>query len=647
MANRLRRAGTGRSQALWPVLLLLLVASLVPTACVLWFMTEAMRNEHLAVRHKLTAVYHNQLAAVGRRLDAFWQAKQAALAAVDPGASAGESFAHLVRSGVADSVLVYDASGRLRYPFAPRLPSRDETAETAEWRSARLLEFERADYTAAATAYARIAREAADDDTAALALQAQARCLVKAGQKPAALLILTGTLIDARYGNATDAQGSLIVANAQLLALQLLSDPAAAAYRSTLALLVQRLTDYRDASLSAGQRRFLMEQVRALAPEAPEFPTLGAETLAADYLDSDPLPTTGSVLQPSGLSGVWRLASPDQTVLALFREARVRAELQTLIDTELAIPDVAVALVPPEKEPPEPAPFLTIAAGTSFPSWQLALSLQGPDPFAVAADRQVAVYLWTGVTVVVVFGLLAGLVTRSVGVQMRLTRLRNDLLATVSHELKTPLSSSRALVETLLEGRYRDPQQRQEYLHLIAQENERLSRLIDNFLAFSRLERNKRVFEFADVRIETIVRAALDAEGERLAAPGCRLQVEIAPDLPPVTGDADALTTVLINLLDNAYKYTGPDKQIGVRVSAAAGKVCLAVTDNGIGLTRRAAKKVFDRFYQVDQSLSRKAGGCGLGLSIVRFIIAAHGGSVTVASQPGRGSTVTVVLPVK
>jgi signal transduction histidine kinase len=625
----------------------LLVASLVPTACVLWFMTEAMRNEHLAVRQKLTAVYHNQLAAIGRRLDAFWQAKQSALAAVDPGATAGEIFDHLVRSGVADSVLVYDALGRLRYPSAARAPNRDETAETAEWRSARLLEFERADYAAAASAYARIAREAADDGTAARALQAQARCLLKAGQKQAALAILTSTLADARYADATDAQGSLIVPNAQLLVLQLLGNPADAAYRTTLALLVQRLTDYRDASLSAGQRRFLMEQVRARAPDAPEFATLGAETLAADYLDVAPPPAPGSALQPSGLRGVWRLASSDQTVVALFREARIGSEMQALIDSELAIPEVAIALVPPGKEPPEPAPLLTVAAGTSLPSWQLALSLQGPDPFAVAAGRQVAVYLWTGVTVVVVFGLLAGLVTRTVGVQLRLTRLRNDLLATVSHELKTPLSSIRALVETLLEGRYRDPQQRREYLQLIAQENERLSRLMDNFLAFSRLERNQRVFEFADVHLETIVRAALDAEQERLAAPGCRVEVAIASDLPPVSGDADALTTVLINLLDNAYKYTGPDKQIGVRVSAADGHVRLEVTDNGIGLSRRAATKVFDRFYQVDQSLSRKAGGCGLGLSIVRFLVTAHGGSVTVASQSGVGSTFTVVLPVK
>jgi signal transduction histidine kinase len=177
------------------------------------------------------------------------------------------------------------------------------------------------------------------------------------------------------------------------------------------------------------------------------------------------------------------LASPDKTVVALLREERVRRDMQELIDTELVIPDAAVVLTPPGQEPPEPATFLTGASETFLPGWQLALNPKGPDPIAVAADRRIAIHLWTGVLVVVAFGTLSVLVARYVGMQIRLTRLKNDLLATVSHELKTPLSSIRALVETLLAGQ--DSQQRQEYLQLIAKENERLSRLIDNFLAFA------------------------------------------------------------------------------------------------------------------------------------------------------------------
>ena len=188
-------------------------------------------------------------------------------------------------------------------------------------------------------------------------------------------------------------------------------------------------------------------------------------------------------------------------------------------------------------------------------------------------------------------------------------------------------------------------QETREYLQLVAQENTRLSRLIDNFLAFSRMERNKHAFELSEVSAAEVVEAAVETVGERFQSPGCRLRVDISPDLPPLTADADALVTVLLNLLDNAYKYSRDEKQIGLRAYARDGNVCFEVTDNGIGLSRTAAKKVFKRFYQVDRRLSREAGGVGLGLSIVQFIVHAHGGTVGVTSQPGQGSTFTVVLP--
>ena len=166
-----------------------------------------------------------------------------------------------------------------------------------------------------------------------------------------------------------------------------------------------------------------------------------------------------------------------------------------------------------------------------------------------------------------------------------------------------------------------------------------------NFLTFSRMEQNREAFEFAKVEVETIVTAAVDAVSERFEAPESRLDVEVPTGLPAISGDAEALVTVLVNLLDNAHKYTENDKQITLRASRSNGQIRFEVEDNGIGLFRREAKKVFDRFHQVDQSLTRRAGGCGLGLSIVQFIVKAHGGSVSVSSQPDQGSTFTVILP--
>jgi len=239
-----------------------------------------------------------------------------------------------------------------------------------------------------------------------------------------------------------------------------------------------------------------------------------------------------------------------------------------------------------------------------------------------------------------VSSLIAGQALRK---QWQIARLKTDLVAAVSHELKTPVSSVRLLVDMLLEDEKPDAIKTREYLELIARENLRLSRVIDNFLTFSRLERNRQKFEFGVTRPDAVVRSALDASQERLH--DCHLEVNVAPGLPPVRADEDALVTVLLNLLDNACKYTPAEKRIGVRAYSDHGRVVFAVEDNGIGIAAREQKKIFRRFYQVDQRLARDAGGCGLGLSIVDFIVRAHGGSIDVKSQPGRGSTFSVKIP--
>ena len=170
----------------------------------------------------------------------------------------------------------------------------------------------------------------------------------------------------------------------------------------------------------------------------------------------------------------------------------------------------------------------------------------------------------------------------------------------------------RLLVDTLLDAERFEPKTVREYLQLIAKENSRLSRLIDNFLAFSRMERNKHAFEFRKATAREVVDQAVGAVKERFEAPGCRLEVEVAPDLPPVVADVDALGTALINLLDKAYKYTGDEKRVQLRAFAGDGQVLFEVKDNGIGISPRETKRIFRRFYQVDQSLSRSASWAGM-----------------------------------
>jgi signal transduction histidine kinase len=204
----------------------------------------------------------------------------------------------------------------------------------------------------------------------------------------------------------------------------------------------------------------------------------------------------------------------------------------------------------------------------------------------------------------------------------------------------------RLLVDTLLDGQYRDTQQTFEYLQIIARENARLSNLIEEFLTYSRMERNKTTFDLKPLQALDFIQPAVASVSERLKAPGCRFNIDLAPDLPRIRGDRDALITVMVNLLDNALKYSGEEKKIELRGRRQNGHLCLEIEDNGIGFSRNVSGKIFDRFFQVDRSLAKDTGGCGLGLSIVRFIVSAHGGEITAESKPGIGSVFTVMLPV-
>lgn len=643
MANRLFRIGPLGNLGLWPIVAVLLVAFSVPTINVLWFMSRAVQNERLAVQQTLTEVYKGQLESLARRLNVHWETQADALARSE--ASAGEIFKALVLADVADTVIIYDSLGTVIYPVEPALVVEPILGESIEWIQAQNLEYRKADHLAAAEAYSIIAVKEANIDMAARATQAQARCLIKAGQRLSAITILTRASIDEKFRLATVSGGRLFAPNAQLLALELMADSTHPQYNETLADLRRRVSDYSELAVPSSQRRFLMERLQDLDPASANFPTFAAEMLAADYLRREPAPPQDSVLDRSGLDGLWRIASPDNTVVAVFHEDRLRANLQAIIDSELPVLGMRVELLPPGIDPARPSPIMESEAGKYLPDWRLALSFNGEEPLSAVAARQSARYLWIGGISVVLTLLMAGLVVRLVGAQVRLARLKNDLVATVSHELKTPLASVRAAIDTLLEGRYRDETELAEYLKIGSEEAERLTRLIDNFLTFSRIEGNKQTFEFDEVDISGIVDTAYDSIRKRFDRAEHRLTIDVAPDLPKVVGDSDALVTVLDNLLENAYKYSGDEKLVTLRAYAENGNVCLEVEDNGIGLSRAAARKVFNRFYQVDQTSTRSGHGCGLGLSIVKFIVAAHGGTVSVESEPESGSVFKVTLP--
>ena len=299
---------------------------------------------------------------------------------------------------------------------------------------------------------------------------------------------------------------------------------------------------------------------------------------------------------------------------------------------------------------PEPQPGGPLVAQTSLKAigrpWQVHLYLVDQSSVNDSLREQIHTYAWTAGIVAVGICIIAAGAGFAVNRQLRLHELKNTSVATVAHELRTPLASMRMLVDTLREGRYHDEQQVAEYLDLIANENLRLSRLTDNFLTLSRLERNEHAIHLAPTPAREVIERAVNSMRAKLETPGCHFTFDVPDELPAITADCDALALVIANLIDNAVKYTGDEKKIALHARDASGRVFIAVTDNGLGLSRAERKNIFRQFYQVDQKLSRSRGGCGLGLALVHHIVEAHGGRVDIESQFGRGSTFTVSIPI-
>lgn len=596
----------GRDVRAWPMLALLLLVILVAIGCVLWFMNEAVRNERMAVREKLGEAYRGHLAFVQAQAARRWNAWREQLDGVEP---APARFEHCVRENLADGAVCFDEHGAIAHPRPARPPSADAANSGAE-------------------------------------LQAALRALVQDGKKDEAVQFVIEKL--ATQDDALDAQGRVVAANAELLALDLLADKADARFQQIAARLRRRVADYATSKLPSTQRRFIMRELQRLDSGAgpTDFaPALAAEDLAASYLETNSALPTDGALHPAGIPDLWIVLSPARRTLALLTDARVRSQIDDAMHDSTLPRGVGIKVFSPRDEATIDAALVTAPLGAAFPGWRLALFLDDRTFLDTEAAKRVKFHIVLACVVIATMSVLTLLIARSFGRQVQLTRLKNDLVATVSHELKTPLTAMRALVETLLDSERLDEKTTREYLQLLARENARLSRLIENFLTFSRLERSRYSFALAPLRPERLVESAVAAFGDRANTPGCTLESHVAPNLPAIRGDADALSTALLNLLDNAWKYSGDEKRIVLRCDATNGHVRLAVEDNGIGLSPRDQQRVFHRFYQADQRLARTAGGCGLGLNIAQSMVEAHDGSLTVRSEPGRGSTFTIELP--
>jgi two-component system phosphate regulon sensor histidine kinase PhoR len=280
-----------------------------------------------------------------------------------------------------------------------------------------------------------------------------------------------------------------------------------------------------------------------------------------------------------------------------------------------------------------------------FPHLFLGIRLKGK-----TIDELVESRSYRNIAIIVALDMMlltgAWLIYRTIRREMELIQLKSDFVSNVSHELRTPLSLIRMFAETLEMKRVKTEKKKYEYYRTIVQESERLSRLVNNLLNFSRMEAGKRNYSLQTVSLNTVVSKVFGFYSLQLRSKNFEVVVDLEKNLPAVEADEEAIAEALHNVIDNAVKYSEKEKYLRVATGRKADMAYVEVQDRGIGIAPEHHGKIFEKFYRVSTGLVQTTKGSGLGLALVQHIVCAHGGRVEVHSTLGNGSTFRLLLPI-
>lgn len=325
------------------------------------------------------------------------------------------------------------------------------------------------------------------------------------------------------------------------------------------------------------------------------------------------------------------------------RGALVMRAAELLARYWLPIPeDAGWAVVLPDRATAR-APLA--ALGREFAGAEIVLTPETTARLQRLWRRQLGVVGAVGLALVGAWAAVIWMMMRVLGRQRELARLQARFVADVSHELKTPLALIRLLAETLADGRVRDAKRITDYHETITRESERLTMLLDNILDLGRIQSGRKRYEFGDCDVGEIARQAWTLFERQFENEGFTTELNVEPRLPKIRADAMALQQVIVNLLQNAYRYAGSEKFIRLSVRREGYVIMINVEDHGIGMSRTELNRLGESFYRAEDARVRQQRGTGLGLSIANHIVTAHGGKIEVQSRPGEGSTFTVWIP--
>jgi signal transduction histidine kinase len=294
-----------------------------------------------------------------------------------------------------------------------------------------------------------------------------------------------------------------------------------------------------------------------------------------------------------------------------------------------------------------PKELASVTMSRPLQDFRLVAFALGEDPVAQTSTRNRILYSVLLGVFYITLALGVIYTGRTLYREARLSRIKTDFVSLVSHELRTPLTSIRLFIEMLALGQVKEPAEMQKVFVLLSKETTRLSAMIEAVLDWSRIESGKKRYALEVVSVAQLVEATVGSFRTQRMGAAMNFTVEIEAGLPEVAVDRKAIEGALLNLLHNAFKYTREgDKQISLRVWLEGQEIIFEVQDNGVGIARADQRRIFERFYRVDNLLTRVTEGSGLGLAIAQRIVIAHGGRITVKSAVDRGSTFRIHLPV-
>jgi len=590
--------------------------------------------------------------------------------------------------------LIFPSAGSGRWPPSSAGEIAPESGFSRAFQRAETYEFSEKNFSEAAAAYRKCASETRSGREKALALEGLGRSLLSAGRLEEAESVY-GELED-NFGRIQDQTGHFLGLTAAfqiseiekrrkndekgLRALlhiyQAMKDGDWPISLSEYGFFTAEIESALDVDLRGGGHPEIQKSYQALQ----QSPSSYLETLLfTDFLKKDIVPKIkervgvssirgGPQIQPDRLLANWDKGyglvsfSPfpgfqeRRTYYGGFRwdlEALKKTMLPEIFkkiskDTELRLENSDESLRQTSLQTVDAAKGSLLLSYRQFPlPWKLAVTQPALGELERTARRENFLYGALLVLVLVLMLLGAFLLGRDISRESETTRLKTEFVHNISHELKTPLTLIRLYGETLQrKGNLTDEEKRESY-EIITKESERLSHLINNVLDFSRIDLGRKEFRFAPGSLSRVVQETLDSYRYHLEKKGFMIKEEIAPDLPEMRFDGEAVASALINLLSNAMKFSPGEKHVTVRLFQRNGLAVIQVEDKGIGISPRDQSRIFGRFYRADNEVVAETRGSGLGLTLVKHIAEAHGGTVEVRSEPGKGSIFSISLPIR